>query len=149
MTITKKVYVLSASAGGYRVLFTAAQSIYRTFGIECRVSSLTKVPSLSGVYFPDLLRLLVLTQEPYEVCQEKVLIVNVRRLEHRKEEVFFSRLFKETAFILGRSIGLEACDKPDCLMFQTEKLPDLDRKGIRLCDVCAIEKDKLLRSLIS
>jgi archaemetzincin len=40
-------------------------------------------------------------------------------------------------------VGLAACEDARCVMFAAQSLPDLDRKGPSLCNLCRNELQKL------
>jgi archaemetzincin len=50
--------------------------------------------------------------------------------------LFFDRLRKESLHELGHTFGLIHCRVPDCVMYLSNAIRDVDRKGRELCRSC-------------
>lgn len=51
--------------------------------------------------------------------------------------LFFERLHKECLHELGHTFGLVHCDSIDCVMFFSNSVLEVDRKGRGFCNKCA------------
>ncbi len=72
----------------------------------------------------------------------KVALLSICRLRNEfsgfpeNEELFFSRIVKESAYQLGRTLNLENCPNPKCVMYPSQKAVDTDLKLAKFCDNC-------------
>lgn len=53
-----------------------------------------------------------------------------------EEKVLYSRMLKETIHLIGRLWGFEDCRNPKCVMYVTDNVLEVDRKGTKFCDHC-------------
>jgi archaemetzincin len=53
-----------------------------------------------------------------------------------EEKILFSRLLKEAVHQLGHLWGFDDCRNPKCIMYLTDNMTEVDRKGIKFCDSC-------------
>jgi len=53
-----------------------------------------------------------------------------------EEKVLFSRVLKESIHQLGHLWGFKDCRNPKCVMYLTEEVTEVDRKGKKFCDNC-------------
>ncbi len=72
----------------------------------------------------------------------KVAVLSICRLRNEfsgfpeNEELMFNRILKESAYQLGRTLNLENCPNPKCVMHQSLKVVDTDLKLAKFCDNC-------------
>lgn len=72
----------------------------------------------------------------------KVAILSIYRLRNEfsgfpeNEELFFGRIVKESAYQIGRTLNLESCPNPKCVMHASIKAVDTDLKLDKFCDNC-------------
>ncbi len=72
----------------------------------------------------------------------KSAVVSLFRLRRENYEmldeakVLFSRLLKECVHQLGHLWGFKDCRNPKCVMYLTEDVSQVDRKGKKFCDNC-------------
>ena len=73
----------------------------------------------------------------------KLSIVSLCRLHEEfysgntNEELFFTRLIKESLHELGHNFGLKHCQDWDCVMHSSAGIEEVDIKGEFYCDTCA------------
>jgi len=60
------------------------------------------------------------------------------------EKLVYPRLYKETFKLICMLLGLRACRNPQCVMYYSEELRDIDEKRQKLCDICQREFIKLI-----
>ncbi len=53
-----------------------------------------------------------------------------------EQTVLFSRILKEAVHQLGHLWGFEDCRNPKCVMYVTDSIAEVDRKGTKFCDSC-------------
>ena len=72
----------------------------------------------------------------------KSAVVSLFRLRHEnyemldEEKVLFSRILKESLHQLGHLWGFKDCRNPKCVMYLTDNVTEVDRKGAKFCDNC-------------
>jgi archaemetzincin len=72
----------------------------------------------------------------------KSAVISMFRLKRENYEmldevkVLFSRVLKEAVHQLGRVWGFEDCRNPKCVMYFTDDVTEVDRKGKKFCDNC-------------
>ena len=72
----------------------------------------------------------------------KSAVVSLFRLRHEnyemldEEKVLFSRILKESLHQLGHLWGFKDCRNPKCVMYLTDNVTEVDRKGPKFCDNC-------------
>ncbi|MGB8658070.1 MAG: archaemetzincin family Zn-dependent metalloprotease [Candidatus Zixiibacteriota bacterium] len=72
----------------------------------------------------------------------KCAVVSLFRLKREsyemldEEKILYARLLKEVIHQLGHLWGFEDCRNPKCVMYLTENVTEVDRKGTRFCDNC-------------
>jgi archaemetzincin len=72
----------------------------------------------------------------------KTAVISLFRLKREnfemldEEQVLFSRILKETVHQLGHLWGFEDCRNPKCVMYLTDSMTEVDRKGNKFCDNC-------------
>jgi len=72
----------------------------------------------------------------------KVAVLSICRLRNEfsgfpeNEEMMFNRILKESAYQLGRTLNLEKCPNPKCVMHESLKVVDTDLKLAKFCDNC-------------
>ncbi len=72
----------------------------------------------------------------------KSAVVSLFRLRHEnyemldEEKVLFSRILKESLHQLGHLWGFKDCRNPKCVMYLTDNVTEVDRKGTKFCDNC-------------
>ena len=72
----------------------------------------------------------------------KVALVSLSRLKNEfsgfpeNEELLYNRIFKESVYQLGRTLNLENCHNPKCVMFPSRRILDADLKLPKFCDNC-------------
>ncbi len=53
-----------------------------------------------------------------------------------EEKLLFSRVLKEALHQLGYLWGFKDCRNPKCVMYVTDNVMEVDRKGTKFCDNC-------------
>lgn len=72
----------------------------------------------------------------------KVALLSIYRLKNEfsgfpeNEDLVFNRIFKESAYQLGRTLNLENCLNPKCVMYPASRVVDTDLKLAKFCDNC-------------
>jgi archaemetzincin len=72
----------------------------------------------------------------------KVAVLSLCRLRNEfsgfpeNEELFFGRVLKESAYQTGRTLSLESCPNPKCVMHTSLQAIDSDLKLAKFCDNC-------------
>jgi archaemetzincin len=71
-----------------------------------------------------------------------VAILSISRLKNEfsgipeNEGLLFDRILKESVYQLGRTLNLENCPNPKCVMYASQKVLDIDIKLPKFCDNC-------------
>jgi archaemetzincin len=72
----------------------------------------------------------------------KTAVISLFRLKREnyemldEQKVLFSRILKEALHQLGHLWGFEDCRNPKCVMYFTDSVGEVDRKGTKFCDSC-------------
>lgn len=131
------IYITSFGSVENRLLLACAYNVKEVFKIEARVSSVpfpTKLGFdplrngystevllnyLKGVYFPQMVRLVVLVGSDLyggEGFDDRSVVVSVFGLSYPREDLLFLRVLKEVNYKLGRTFGLDICLNESCVM---------------------------------
>jgi archaemetzincin len=60
------------------------------------------------------------------------------------EKWIYPRLFKESYRIVAQLMGMKVCRNPNCVLYFSEDMRDIDDKNDKLCDICQREYFKLI-----
>jgi archaemetzincin len=72
----------------------------------------------------------------------KCAVISIFRLKREnyemldEERILYNRTLKESIHQLGHLLGFEDCRNPKCVMYLTDKVMEVDRKGTKFCDNC-------------
>jgi archaemetzincin len=59
------------------------------------------------------------------------------------EKWIYPRLFKESFKIVMQLMGMRTCRNPNCILYYSDEMRDIDDKRLKLCDICQREFFKL------
>jgi len=78
--------------------------------------------------------------------ESRIALVSTFRIRQGADpEQLKKRLQIEAVHQAGHLVGLSYCEDARCVMFLATSVPDVDRKGLNLCNVCRNELAKLNR----
>ncbi len=60
------------------------------------------------------------------------------------EKWVYPRLYKETFRMVCRMMGLRVCRNPQCVLYYSNEMRDIDDKRMKLCDICQREYFKMI-----
>ncbi len=157
-----------------RLVLAVAKNIKEVFGFDVRFSHIAMPPwrgnfytvkwlldYMSKVYYPDMLKLLLILPFNISVGEEEQEVGNagnivLRRnifgfgeiggryaavstymLQSREEGTFFERVIKEVNHELGHTFGLQHCRDQRCIMSFSRSVQELDAKSRFFCEFCS------------
>jgi predicted Zn-dependent protease len=60
------------------------------------------------------------------------------------EKWVYPRLFKESFRMVAQLMGMRVCRNPNCVLYFSSEMRDIDDKKDKLCDICQREYFKLI-----